>query len=329
MLTKKNLILKYALISSPLLALFGICPFFIFDILDVKHSVFLLFGVFLSVLFYWVTNYLIIYKYNLRNKLVVVLLSFFLAFLSKVIFLFIGAPLLAFKATIAPFMIYPAVVTVALNSFVLFIVYYLKRENEISKADKLIANLNLENITAQKQTLIRQLQPHFLFNSLSVLKSLIHENSEKAENYTLRLSNFLRYSVDSTQKDTVTIKEELAFASNFIALQKLRFEEAFSVEINIPENILDAKIPTFSIQTGIENALKHNRFTQHEPLNITINYEKQCLIISNSVQLLESTHKNGIGLFNLKKRYELMGVSGFRIIQTEGLFCLYLPIIES
>lgn len=314
------------LLSTPLLAIYGAAPFYIFKILSLKNSIFLLLSITISVLFFWVKNYILIYKLKLKT-IFVYLISYFLAFFTKYIFLIIGAPLLAFRDEMSPYIIYPTIITIALNTLVIYILFNLKIEHEKKRIDEKNAALLVQNLTAEKQLLKQQLQPHFLFNALSVLKSLIHIDISSAENYVIQLSDFLRYSIDAHNTEKVFVKDEMKFVNDYLALQKIRFENSFSVEINLSAAILEKYIPVFAIQTGIENAFKHNMFTEQKPLKIVIsNFENQ-IKVCNNLSPKNTNNHSGIGLNNLKKRYSLMGNDKCTVFKNDEQFCLHLPIL--
>ena len=233
------------------------------------------------------------------------------------------------RDTILDYSMYPILTTIVLNTIILMIIGSIKQQQDQLKADNTIASLNIENLTAQKQTLTQQLQPHFLFNALSVLKSIIGDDPKLAESYTVKLSEFLRYSVDSHSSDLVKVREEMQFVNNYIDLQKIRFGESFSYTSNIPEDMMEQKVPVFAIQTLIENAFKHNYFTEANPLNLVIEPLNDCLQISNNIGSIKLTERSGTGLANLKKRYELYGNKEIAINQSESQFAVTIPLIMS
>ena len=182
---------------------------------------------------------------------------------------------------------------------------------------------------AQKQVLMQQLNPHFLFNALSVLKSLIKEDADVAEDYSIKLSDFLRYSVESHKTELVRLSDELKFVKDYIELQKVRFENAFNFTLHIPNDKLNDKIPVFALQTLIENAFKHNYFTEKKPLNIHISYENEKIVVSNNKLLNKMAEKTETGLTNLNRRYELITGKVIEVIETEEAFCVKIPLIQT
>ena len=220
---KKKLLL-YSLISSPLLALYGVAPLYIFGVLSLENSAILFFGFFITVLIFWLINSSLFFKLNIKTSWYTYLLSFVLVFLTIIIRIPFADSVITFKSSLEQYIIYPIISTIALNTIILIIINSIVKEREKQKSDKIISDLNFQKLEAEKLVLIRQLQPHFLFNALSTLKSLISEDPELAEDYSIKLSDFLRYSVESQNSETVSIASEMKFVNDYVALQKIRFD---------------------------------------------------------------------------------------------------------
>ena len=152
-----------------------------------------------------------------------------------------------------------------------------------------------------------QMNPHFLFNSMNVLSSLIYQDADKANVFTKKLSAVYRYLLGTDKHITVTLAEELEFVNNYIYLQKIRFGESIQVEYAIPEEAMQRTVIPASIQVLVENAIKHNRCTVDTPLHISIVYQKGIITVTNNLQLRYDVVKSGIGLKNLAMQYELQG----------------------
>jgi LytS/YehU family sensor histidine kinase len=226
------------------------------------------------------------------------------------------------------FLMYSLASTIAVNTIILVIINseLLKRDTEIAEFE--IQNLKLANLKAQKQVLLQQLQPHFLFNALSTLKSLITENPEKAEVYSIHLSEFLRYSVHANQNDLVTLERECEFTKDFLNLQKVRFGAALQWTIDIDQDEYQKFIPVLSLQTVVENAIKHNTFTEKKPLNISIFSNDSILTVSNDKSPKQIVLRSGIGLRNLSDRYKLLTQDGLKIEEVENNFTIHLKLLE-
>ena len=182
--------------------------------------------------------------------------------------------------------------------------------------------------TAKFESLKNQLDPHFLFNSLNVLTSLIGENPQQAERFTTKLSKVYRYVLEQRNKDLVPIEEELKFAKTYMELLGMRFEEA--VQFNIPDNISnnELKIVPLSLQLLLENAVKHNVVSTSKPLTINIYEEGSYLIITNNVNPKEAIGKSTkIGLQNIADRYGLITEKGVKIVNNNKTFKVSLPLL--
>jgi len=185
-----------------------------------------------------------------------------------------------------------------------------------------------ETETAKYESLKSQLDPHFLFNSLNVLTSLIEENPAMAEQFTTKLSKTYRYVLEQKEKTLVPLQEELDFAKVYMELLKMRFEEA--LEFEIPEQISNPnfKIVPLALQLLLENAVKHNVISAQKPLMIKIVAEGGELLISNNYNEKKSIRRGtGIGLSNIVNRYALLTNRQVRIKQTASTFSVSLPLL--
>lgn len=321
-------ILLYALVSTPVLSFYGVSPFLIFDILSVSDSLTLVALVGSSVVFYWLINGLLFLRLQKPMTVGYILLSFILSFLSNAL-KFPFEFLFQFRPTMEQYYLYPITISVALNIIILILIKAIIGEQEKRRSTQLINQLNIQKLEAQKQVLMQQIQPHFLFNALSVLKSLIQENTEQAEFYTYKLSQFLRYSVASNQVELVKLQEELEFVNNYIDLQKIRFENAFDYQVDIPTPLLQSQVPVLAVQTLVENVFKHNYFTEERPIKIKIEAKEEAVIVWNTLGSVKVTDRKGTGLDNLTKRYQLIAAVSPSVTQTDESFAVTLPLIRS
>ncbi|WP_298880334.1 2TM domain-containing protein [uncultured Polaribacter sp.] len=182
--------------------------------------------------------------------------------------------------------------------------------------------------TAKFESLKNQLDPHFLFNSLNVLTSLIGENPYQAEKFTTKLSKVYRYVLEQRNKDLVPIEEELNFAKTYMQLLEMRFEDA--VKFNIPTTISnnELKIVPLSLQLLLENAVKHNVVSSSKPLEISIYEENNYLIIENNINPKEAIGKSTkVGLQNIADRYGLITQKGVKIENNNKTFKVSLPLL--
>lgn len=225
---------------------------------------------------------------------------------------------------------FPFFSTLFNDFFVLFIIDLVIFRNREKIVENENAELRIKNLEAQQIQLRQQIQPHFLFNSLNTLKSLISDYPDLAEEYLVRLSSFLRYNISSNNQDLILLRDELKICSDYLEIQKVRFKDAlrFSIKIEESNNILNSKIPIFAIQLLIENAIKHNNLTAEEPLSIEIliTENNSVKVINNLCEKLHSYNSMGIGLKNLSERYKLLIKKEILIEKTEDYFVVFLPL---
>jgi hypothetical protein len=184
--------------------------------------------------------------------------------------------------------------------------------------------------SAKFDALKNQLDPHFLFNSLNVLTSLIDENPESAQKFTTSLSKVYRYVLEQKNKDLVTVDEELDFARTYMSLLKMRFEDSIVFDIPDRASNPDSKVVPLSLQLLLENAVKHNMVTTSKPLHIKI-YEDTNgnLVVENNLQPKQIVKKgSGVGLENIKQRYQLLTHKKVNINQQAGRFAVAIPMLS-
>ncbi|MBN2610964.1 MAG: histidine kinase [Bacteroidales bacterium] len=198
------------------------------------------------------------------------------------------------------------------------------------KKERLMSEqLQKENFQAKFEALKNQIDPHFFFNNLSVLTSLVYKNPDLAAEYINQLSKIYRYILDKRDELLVPLSEELTFLDSYFFLIKIRHEEHITFNTSLNESTgTTCFLPPNTLQMLIENAIKHNRFSDEEPLEITISENHDFLLIENTLnrrRQMESTLK--IGLENIKKRYELLGLNSVVVLEEEGKFIVSLPKI--
>ncbi len=193
------------------------------------------------------------------------------------------------------------------------------------------AKLKQQNTEAFYNQLKQQINPHFLFNSLNILKSLIKREPDTAENYLVKLSEFLRVSIASANENTVILKEELELCTDYLEMQKVRFGKALQYSFNIPMNVQESGFaPIFSIQLLVENAIKHNSLTNEKPLKIDVTCNSGYISVSNNRQIkLTSETSTGVGLKNLSERYKILSGEDITITESEKEFCVKIKILTN
>ncbi len=209
---------------------------------------------------------------------------------------------------------------------ILFHAVYLYRELQKKKVteQKIIAG----TASAQFDALKNQLDPHFLFNSLNVLTSLIDENPDAAQKFTTSLSKVYRYVLEQKNKELISVDEELKFAKTYIRLLKMRFEDSIIFEIPEKATNSEAKVVPLSLQLLLENAVKHNIVNTLNPLRIKIYESGGNLIVENNLQVKKVLKKgSGVGLVNIQQRYSLLTKRKVNINKTTSTFIVELPML--
>ncbi|MFC0605435.1 histidine kinase [Winogradskyella pulchriflava] len=208
---------------------------------------------------------------------------------------------------------------------VFYVIYFYNRyqKNKI-KEQKVIAG----TASAKFDALKNQLDPHFLFNSLNVLTSLIEENPDAAQKFTTSLSKVYRYVLEQKNKELVTVDEELNFARTYMSLLKTRFEDSIIFEIPDKASNPESKVVPLSLQLLLENAVKHNMVTSSKPLHIKIYEDKGHLVVMNNLQPKQIVKKSsGVGLENIKQRYSLLSNRKVIINQRAKDFAVAIPML--
>ncbi|MFY8035447.1 MAG: sensor histidine kinase [Flexibacteraceae bacterium] len=324
----RNRLYRLALFTSPIIATYGIAPVVIFEKLDFPLSILVISGVSLNVFLFWVINIFLLEKLYHKPKIQLYVVSFLLVFATHIPKFWIDEIFpFPFQGIIEQFLVYPVITTIAVDVIIWIIINSTLLSEKSKLAEIRIEQLNTKNVEAQKQVLLQQLQPHFLFNALNTLKSIIPEDPELAENYTLELSNFLRYSMQAKDNELVSLADELKFSQDFINLQKVRFGGAIQYHIEIAQELLNKKIPVFALQTLVENALKHNSFSDTKVLVISIISEMDKIVVRNNRFPKKLQHPSGLGLQNLNERYRLVCNAQIEIVKNEDEFIVKLALI--
>ncbi len=222
------------------------------------------------------------------------------------------------------FYIFSLLITMVVSLFFHAIYFYKKAQENKVKEQKVIAG----TASAQFESLKNQIDPHFLFNSLNVLSSLIEENPDSAQKFTTSLSKIYRYVLEQKDKELVSVQEELNFAKTYMNLLKMRFENSITFEL--PENFYndDAKVVPLSLQLLLENCIKHNVVSESKPLHIKIYFENNQLVIENNLQKKEIlSDRKGVGLQNIVNRYSILTDRKVWVLENENSFKVGLPIL--
>ena len=261
--------------------------------------------------------------------------GFALSFLASVIVIFIlrivedvlieGQTIQLFLANEKPSNYIVSVVITFVVTLAIHAIYFYKayQENKV-KEQKIIAG----TASAQFESLKNQIDPHFLFNSLNVLSSLIEENPESAQKFTTSLSKVYRYVLEQKDKELVSVAEELTFAKTYMNLLKMRFENSITFEIPEGFDNEEAKVVPLSLQLLLENCIKHNVASEAKPLHVKISINNNQLVVANNLQKKEVlSDRKGVGLQNIVNRYAILTKRNVLVEENEQEFKIFLPIL--
>lgn len=202
--------------------------------------------------------------------------------------------------------------------------FFFKWKENLLKAER----LEKATLEAKYETLKNQVNPHFLFNSLNTLAGMLDEGSV-SQVYVQNLSEFLRYVLQIKDKELVLVREEMDFSRQYSFIQLKRFGGKLSINFIIPENFLSCMVPPLSIQMLIENAIKHNIISKEKPLRIDIYVNSQnSLVVENNLQRKEAEETTGLGLENIRNRYQYLNKSDILVKETDGKFIVELPLLH-
>jgi len=189
--------------------------------------------------------------------------------------------------------------------------------------------LNKERIAAELAALKNQINPHFLFNSLNTLSSLVYKDPEQADEFIQQLSKVYRYLLENKEKDLIPLSEELNFIESYIYLLKIRFKEGFEVSIQLQPEHLQTLIAPNSLQILLENAVKHNIIAKKTPLAIRIYEQGNFLVVENNLQERRNKeYSSKTGLHNINVRYEYLAQKQIVIEQNAQYFTVKIPFIH-
>ncbi|MGE0077327.1 MAG: sensor histidine kinase [Bacteroidales bacterium] len=329
-MNKKQLI-KTAFISSPIMAAFELSPaFFLNDDSPISFlgGVFVVTFITLLLWFFNIYIYSVFEEKQVKNQWKVSLLSYLFAMFTIALFIIFASEFQPSREKTPP-LLFPFINAIALNTIILIIINSIANRSKKEQTERELSILKIKNLEAEQQQLIQQLQPHFLFNALSTLKSLINTNAEQTEEYLVRLSDFLRISVSSHANKLVMLDEELKFTNDYIKLQQIRFANSFFCEIDIPDFAQQSfVIPVYALQTLVENAIKHNAFTATKPLYLSIVLKNTSIEVKNNKIPKATENKSGLGLGNLDKRYFLIAGEHIVIDNKPDYFLVSIKLIK-
>jgi two-component system, LytTR family, sensor kinase len=215
-------------------------------------------------------------------------------------------------------------VAAVLNLIYFGVTYFFNWKNDLVA----LANMRREQTVVKYDALRNQLNPHFLFNALTSLNSLIFDNQQLASDFLQQLSKVYRYVLQNKEKETVSLSTELDFIYNYTFLLKTRFSSGIEFNINLSEEAKEKEIVPVTLQILIENAVKHNIISSADPLKISITEHDSHLILENNINKktqVETSNKQG--LENLKSLYHYLIDKPIQIIETNNIFTVKIPLI--
>lgn len=262
----------------------------------------------------------------------------FITIICIIILLIIGDPLICllfnFKSIEVALSIDHLLSNLAVNMIAVSIVgsiyenvYFFQQWKKSIQLNEALKN---QQIRTQFEVLQNQMSPHFLFNSLNTLTTLIAEDGQLAIEFTEKLSEVYRYILQNKDKEVVKLGDELEFAKNYIFLLKIRFPENLIAAFKVDDQHLNQSIAPLTIQILVENAIKHNKISKNYPLNIEIYIDhNDAVVVKNNLQkknVIEKSTKTG--LENIKKRYAYFGQKNINIVATDNIFYVTVPLIN-
>lgn len=216
-----------------------------------------------------------------------------------------------------------------LNVVVLLWLYFLMSEH--AKVHHKLERSRLERAREEAINLMmrQQIQPHFLFNALATLKTLIRKDPDMAQSYLVQLSDFLRITIASVKNgELASIDQEIKLCEDYLTMQKIRFGEALHYQVNISADIRMKQLPIFSIQPLVDNVLKHNAFTVADPVRIDVEERDGWISVRNNKNIkYQKEDSNGSGLRNLIERYKYLFVQGVEIEESDAFFEVRIKIV--
>lgn len=187
-----------------------------------------------------------------------------------------------------------------------------------------------ESAQAQLQNLKNQINPHFLFNNMSVLSSLVYKDQDKAVDFINQLSKVYRYLLDNKDSELVTLEDELKFIRSYTYLLQIRFDTSIKFIIDIEEIALKKLLPPMALQILVENAIKHNEISSEFPLTVEIKTNENTMEVKNNLQLrLDNEESSKTGLKNIRDRYHYFTTTQIEIIKDSNSYTVIIPLLNS
>ncbi len=262
---------------------------------------------------------------HLLMEIVAVIVLLFVYFIITLLLYIHAHPSISFLESLAVHGI--AFIIIGFTTFFILaiheaILFYNQWKEHYSKSIR----LEKDTIEAQYNLLKAQINPHFLFNSLTSLMSLLEENT-KAEKYVHILSEYLRYVLMENTHEIVSLQQELMNVENYSFLQKIRFENNLQIHIHVADSVMQKKIPPLVLQMLVENCIKHNVISSKQPLIIKIENDDTYITITNNIQKKSIEPSTGTGIKNIEGRYQFLSAAPIKISKDAVSFSVSVPLL--
>jgi sensor histidine kinase YesM len=222
--------------------------------------------------------------------------------------------------------------TVCIAAVIVFTLVYeilfLQKERELD--NKIVDQLDRERSHAELQALSNEMDPHFIFNSLNTLNHLILNQPQQAHLFNNKLAQVYKYFLINKNRELISLKEEMEFIDSYFFLLRIRHDGKLHLNADLNERATRAMIPPCALQILVENAIKHNEFTEHDPLFIRIIMNGYHISVSNNSKPKPyAVTSTGIGLKNLSSRYKILFRKDIEIVKSRDSFTVKLPLINN
>jgi two-component system LytT family sensor kinase len=290
------------------------------------RAVFIFITVFLVSLTLFYVNFFLNFSRSKQRILYLVIVNVCIIILMSALLVVVAFVAFDIKAYASHFIVY-FVRHLILALLVAPVVYVLKLMEQLEQEKSALYALKHHNTEVELAVLKNQLDPHFLFNSLTTLNNLVQQNSKDAISFIHHMADTFRYMLESRKHKTISVRDELMFLESYLFLMQKRFEEAIRVDMKINDEHLTRTIPQFALQTVVENALKHNVASRQHQLIIELFSQGHTIVVRNNILMKSGTHGYGIGLDNLVQRYWLLGKVQLKVTRGVEFFTVELPLL--
>jgi LytS/YehU family sensor histidine kinase len=221
-----------------------------------------------------------------------------------------------------------SLIAAAVNGLIVLCYEILHLHAEKIIDSKVVHHLDRELAEAEMNVLRNELDPHFVYNSLMPLYYLIKNDGPKAEAFACKLIQVYQYFLQNRQKDVITLDEELQFISNYFFLLRIRYKDAIILNVQVKEEERSSFVLPLSLQTLVENVIKHNSGTRDAPVQVNVFTRDRFLVVSNSLHEARDVPSSKVGLKNLRSRYRLLAGRDISVMKARKEFVVELPLLS-